>query len=116
LELLAGDALLHTDFAPHNVLVNDRAYLIDWAWPTRGPAWFDVAVLLVRLIDAGHTPEDATAWATQFPAWQHASNEAVDAFTVANLRMWQEVVHADSQPWKKRLVETARKWSEYRFS
>ncbi len=116
LELLAGDTLLHTDFAPHNVLVNDRAYLIDWAWPTRGPAWFDVAVLLVRLIDAGHTPAEAAAWAAQFPAWQHASSEAVDAFTVANLRMWQEVVHADSQPWKKRLVETAQKWSEYRFS
>lgn len=56
LSLLAGDALLHTDIAPHNVLVNDRAHLIDWAWPTLGPAWVDPAVWVIRLIDAGHTP------------------------------------------------------------
>ncbi|SBW24664.1 aminoglycoside phosphotransferase [Candidatus Protofrankia californiensis] len=116
LEFLTGDALLHTDFAPHNVLVNGRAYLIDWAWPTRGPAWFDVAVLLVRLVDAAHTPAEAAAWAQQFPAWQHASDEAIDAFAVANRRMWQEIAQADSLPWKNRLAAAARKWSEYRLS
>jgi hypothetical protein len=35
-ELLAGPALLHTDWTPGNVLVSDRARLVDWAWPTRG--------------------------------------------------------------------------------
>jgi hypothetical protein len=37
LELLDGDALLHTDFNPLNILVGpDRVWIIDWAWPTRG--------------------------------------------------------------------------------
>jgi hypothetical protein len=37
-----GDTLLHTDFAPDNILIADRrARLVDWAWPTRGAAWID---------------------------------------------------------------------------
>lgn len=39
LPLLDGDHLLHTDMAPHNILIADHAHLIDWAWPNRGPAW-----------------------------------------------------------------------------
>jgi thiamine kinase-like enzyme len=37
----AGDTLLHTDLNPHNLLIADRAYLVDWAWATRGAAWLD---------------------------------------------------------------------------
>jgi len=36
LELLDGDALLHIDFNPLNILLGpDRVWIIDWAWPTR---------------------------------------------------------------------------------
>ena len=39
LDLLDGDALLHTDFNPLNILLGpDRTWIIDWAWPTRGAA------------------------------------------------------------------------------
>jgi hypothetical protein len=42
LGLLAGTALLHTDFNPLNVLMTaDAAWIIDWAWPTRGAAFID---------------------------------------------------------------------------
>ena len=60
---LRGDRLLHTDLAPHNMLLDGRdgrVVLIDWAWAARGPAWLDIAVLLLRLIDAGHTPPPRT--------------------------------------------------------
>ena len=40
-DLLVGTSLLHTDWSPGNVLVNERAYLVDWAWPTKGAAWID---------------------------------------------------------------------------
>jgi hypothetical protein len=34
---LAGDHLLHTDLNPNNILISDdRAWLVDWAWPTLG--------------------------------------------------------------------------------
>jgi hypothetical protein len=40
--VLDGDALLHTDFNPLNILVGpDRVWMIDWAWPTRGAAFID---------------------------------------------------------------------------
>jgi hypothetical protein len=66
---LRGDTLLHTDFNPLNVLINDTARVIDWAWPTRGAAWIDPACFILRLMAAGHTPHEAEAWARQAPSW-----------------------------------------------
>ena len=55
LGLLAGTTLLHTDFNPLNVLMTaDGAWVIDWAWPTRGAAFIDPACFLLRLMLGGH--------------------------------------------------------------
>lgn len=51
---LNGDALLHTDLVPTNFLIDDRVRVVDWAWPARGAPWTDTALLVIRLIDAGH--------------------------------------------------------------
>jgi hypothetical protein len=52
-----GNALLHTDLNPSNVRISgDRAYLLDWAVPTRGITWSGAADLVLRLITCGHTP------------------------------------------------------------
>jgi Phosphotransferase enzyme family len=87
LELLRGDRLLHTDLNPHNVLVNGRACFVDWAWPTRGAAWIDPACLILRLMAAGQTPEEAEAWARQVPSWRLASEQAIGTFAKANSRL-----------------------------
>ncbi|MEU8571327.1 hypothetical protein AB0C51_23820 [Streptomyces pathocidini] len=72
-EHLAGDTLPHTDLPPHNMLVTDRAHLIDWAWPTRGAAWIDPAVLILRLMEAGHTAPNADARTSKHvPSWSTA--------------------------------------------
>src|ERR1700749_1114638 len=56
-EWLAGDALLHTDFNPLNVLITpDRTWIVDWAWPTRGAPFIDPACFPLRLRAPGHTP------------------------------------------------------------
>ncbi|WP_159044640.1 hypothetical protein [Streptomyces sp. XY152] len=96
----AGDTLLHTDLAPHNVLVDDRAHIIDWAWPTRGAAWIDPAILILRILEAGHTLVDADALACRFPSWRTAPAEAKKAFAAANAAAWQEIARADAAPWK----------------
>lgn len=65
---------------PGNVLVNGRAYLVDWAWPTRGAAWIDPACLAVWLIASGHSPYSAESCAARVPSWQSAPADALDEF------------------------------------
>lgn len=71
-ELFAGERLLHTEWSPGNVVVNDVAHLVDWAWPTRGAAWIDPARWVVWLVASGHSPQSAEDCAAQVPAWHAA--------------------------------------------
>nr|WP_240673503.1 aminoglycoside phosphotransferase [Streptomyces sp. S10(2018)] len=98
--LFSGDTLLHTDLAPHNLIVDDRAHIIDWAWPTRGAAWIDPAILILRLLEAGHTLVEADVFASRFSSWRAAPAEAKEAFAAANAAAWREIARADAAPWK----------------
>jgi len=71
LELLDGNALLHTDFNPLNILLGlDRVWMIDWAWPTRGAAFIDAGCFLIRAMAAGHNASQAESLACMCPGWQ----------------------------------------------
>ncbi|MGI5349740.1 aminoglycoside phosphotransferase [Streptomyces sp. CA-250714] len=110
----AGSALLHTDLAPHNVLIGQRAHLIDWAWPTVGAAWIDPAVLILRLMEAGHSAPAADTWAREhLPAWADAPHGAALRFGEANARAWDEIARNEPQPWKKRMARHAHDWVTY---
>ncbi len=102
--------------APHKILVDDsEAHLIDWAWPTRGPAWIDPAAWIIHLIDAGHTPAQAEVWAAHLPSWRDARSAAVSAFADANAALWAELAAQDPGcTWKPRLARSARAWSRHR--
>ncbi|MFJ6543261.1 aminoglycoside phosphotransferase [Streptomyces sp. NPDC091385] len=113
-EQFGGDTLLHTDLAPHNVLVADRAHLIDWAWPTRGAAWIDPAVLILRLMEAGHTAEAADAWSRAwFRSWAAAPYASVTAFCEANARTWGDIARTDPRDWKRQMARHAHDWLAY---
>lgn len=108
---------LHTDFAPHNILITNRAHIIDWAWPTRGAAWLDPAILILRLMEVGHTAQAADEWAQQFSSWSSASASAFAAFSTANAQLWDEIARNDPQPWKKHMARCARDWlAHYRVT
>ena len=114
-ELFDGDRLLHTDMAPHNLLVDGTAHLIDWAWPSRGPAWADPAIWCVRLIDAGHTPAQAEQWARRLPAFDSADPTVLNAFAEANSRYWHEVHHgAPTRSWTRQMAAAAARWRDHR--
>ncbi|WP_327293303.1 aminoglycoside phosphotransferase [Streptomyces sp. NBC_01198] len=103
-----GDALLHTDFAPDNVLIaGGRARLIDWAWPTRGAAWIDPGALALRLMEAGHPVGAAIESARRFPSWRSAAPEALTAFGTATASLWREIAEQDHAPWKRAMAGQA---------
>src|ERR1700690_2789965 len=115
LDLLRGDALLHTDYNPLNILINERgAHIIDWAWPTRGAAFIDPACLVLQLIAAGHTPVQAEMLAAQAPAWNQAAKQAIDIFAVASSRLWSEIAAGDPRPWKCHMSAIAEQWVQHR--
>lgn len=109
-----GESLLHTDLNPANLVLGDqRAYLVDWAWASRGAPWVEIALLIPRLINYGHTPEQAEIWACQFQAWKQAPPEAVDSYLKASLRRWETSSH-ENPTWLKAMTSSSRHWATYR--
>lgn len=114
LEQLGGRDLLHLDLNPDNIRVGARAQVVDWASPTVGAAWVDVAGLIVRLLDAGHTPEAADQWARQLPAWRAAPPSGIAVHASVNARSWARTAQTAPFPWAVRLADAAGRWLHYR--
>ncbi|MEU3574187.1 aminoglycoside phosphotransferase [Kitasatospora sp. NPDC036755] len=112
----AGDALVHTDLNNENVLIpQDRAFLVDWAWATRGAPWIDPALWVIWLIAAGdHSPAAAEAWAAGVPAWETGDPRVMDVFAQAQARMWADIAGADPDPWTAGLNQAAQRWASFR--
>lgn len=113
LDWFQGDRLLHIDPTPQNLLIaGSRATIVDWAWPMRGALWIDPASLVIRLIEAGHSAEQAEDWIAGIPAWAEAPAEGLYAFAQANFRMWREVSNDRSRG----IARAAKRWLEHRAS
>ncbi|WP_240796208.1 hypothetical protein [Streptomyces sp. RFCAC02] len=115
-ELFRGDALLHADVNPGNLLIGEgRAWVVDWSWPTRGAAFIDPAMLVHQLIAAGHTPDEAEALAADCPAWTEADPAAIDAFVIAYARMNRHrALRNPGQPWLGAMAEATEAWAAFR--
>jgi hypothetical protein len=117
-EMLDGDALLHTDLQPGNLLINDgKVTIIDWAWASSGAAWVDPAFMVIRLIAGGHSAESAESWAAQIPAWQDATATALTAFAATVLGLWGRKTRSTSaRAHSAKLTTVAREWTRYRLA
>lgn len=115
IELIDGDTLLHTDLHSLNILVSGSAKFVDWAWARRGAAWTDPAFLVIRMMEAGHTPESAEAWAATMPSWGEADPDAVTAFSVAVFGMWEYLRLTRPSRARKSATAAARRWVEHRL-
>lgn len=117
LAFFTGSSLLHTDLNNANVLVDERALFVDWAWATRGAPWLDAGYWVIWLIAAGgHTPESAEQWAGRVPAWRTAPVEGIASFAQANANMWEEIAGDNPDPWIAALLSASRQWAKYRLS
>lgn len=115
-DLFSGDALLHTDWFPTNVLINDEAEarLVDWAWAATGAPWIDAALWVVWLIKAGHNPAQAEEWASRVPVFAEAPRGAVDAFAEATVNVWSEITSNEPDGWMVDMLIAARMWAASR--
>lgn len=115
-ELLDGGGIVHRDPNPTNFVVHgDQAWMVDWGWAVRGPAWMTAANLIVSMMEAGWEPGDADEAMTEVPAWRDAPPRAVTEFARAGSREWKAVlargpVHAH---WEFR-ADVAFRWAAYR--
>ncbi len=113
---LASVGKHHADLYPLNILVSDRAHVIDWAWACRGAAWVDPAFLVIRLIAAGHSPASAEDWMNQVPSWLEASELARTAFAVAVSGMWEYRGRRNPARSVGPTTASARTWARYRIA
>jgi hypothetical protein len=115
--VVEGDTLVHTDMNTANFLVDPQSIaVVDWAMPCRGAAWIDTALMIIRLIRAGHTPETAEQWATHVPAWRTGSPDAITAFAGACAARGEEWAERSPAPHFRELAEAGNSWSRHRHS
>jgi hypothetical protein len=77
-EAVRGDAIVHCDLRPDNMIVADDGaiWICDWSWCSRGAPWLDLVTLLLSAWTDGF---DANALFTAHPLGADAEPEAVDA-------------------------------------
>jgi hypothetical protein len=114
--IIKGDHLVHTDLHSLNLLVGERLRVVDWAWSRASVPWLDAGFLLLRLVEAGHSPAEAEQWAANTEAWVAAAEDDRTAFAVAVLGIWEFLQRDQPLPHRERLTDAARRWAKYRLS
>jgi hypothetical protein len=114
-DLLDGDMIVHRDPNPTNFVINgDRAWMVDWGWAVRGPAWLTPALLVLSMMEAGWKPADAEPALAAVPAWNNAPPRAVTAFADAEARSWDAAVERAPTKVRKFRAAIARAWADHR--
>ncbi|BBH65316.1 hypothetical protein ACTI_20010 [Actinoplanes sp. OR16] len=111
-----GDALVHTDLGPANLIVTPHGLrIVDWAMATKAAPWVELAMLTPWLISAGHTPEQADRWLARHPAWQSTDPGVLDYFATKNAEKWASKAAGSTAAWIHDLAAWTSKWSTYRL-
>jgi hypothetical protein len=112
---LDGGALVHSDPNPTNFVINgEQAWLVDWGWALRGPAWLTAALLILSLRETGWEPADAEQALNDVTAWSAAPPSTVTAFAETNARMWDRAVQRAATPPRTFRHRIARQWAAHR--
>jgi aminoglycoside phosphotransferase (APT) family kinase protein len=117
---LTGDRLVHYDLHPGNLKVTADAEVVavDWAFACAGAPWIDAAILVPRLIEAGHSPAAAERLASRLPAWRSAPAPAVTALAAlwTMFREYKAIYGPeDARAFREQAARAGRSWVEYRM-
>ncbi|MFC0861695.1 phosphotransferase family protein [Sphaerimonospora cavernae] len=117
-EHLTGDTLLHYDLHAGNLQVTSSGVkVIDWAFAAVGAPWIDAFMLGPRLIEAGHTPEQAERLLAQVPAWGEAPRRSVNGLLASwTLFRFSKAMYgpAEGREFRARAAAAGRAWLIYR--
>lgn len=114
--LFTGNRLVHADPAAANVMVDgERAWLVDWAWAVRGPAWIDPMLFGFRLVaDGGHTPAQAADVIRTLPGYFDGNCRARMILTRAEaLSLKHAADQPNPHPDTPELVAAANAWAAH---
>jgi hypothetical protein len=111
-----GGALVHTDPHPANFVIDgSRAWMVDFGWAMRGPAWVTSARIIPHLIDEGWPPADAERVLSVIPAWASAPPGTVSAYVADLARSFEKSYRQrPGNPHRRRWHEITRAWADHR--
>ncbi|WP_207386958.1 hypothetical protein [Frankia sp. Cppng1_Ct_nod] len=115
LDRIDGDRLVHTDLHGGQFLVgkNGDFHVVDWGWPAAGADWIDTAFVVIRLVEAGHRPEQAEEWAKSVPSWSRLDRDTVTAFAVYVAGLWSYRAATTRQAGAKKRAAVARRYATW---
>ncbi|WP_239335863.1 hypothetical protein [Frankia sp. CiP3] len=115
--LQAGEEVNHTDLHAHQFMIRkDRVWVVDWGWPAQGAGWVDAAFMVIRLIGAGHSPQQAEQWASRLTCWAGATDDDLNAFACYVAGLWSmRAVQSDNRAAHNRAT-LARSYATWRLT
>ncbi len=116
-DAVAGDRLIHTDLHAHQFMIRkDRVWVVDWGWPAQGAGWVDAAFMVIRLIGAGHSPQQAEQWASRLICWAGATDDDLNAFACYVAGLWSmRAAQSDNRAARNRAT-LARSYATWRLT
>lgn len=117
---LDGGRVVHYDLHPGNLLVTGTGVVaVDWSFACTGAAGIDLALLVPRLIVAGHSPETAELSVARAPGWK-----TQDPGTVTGLAALWTLFRAYKAEYgpegargaRRRAAAAGEAWIRYRMS
>ena len=115
LSVLEANAFVHRDPNPANFVVSDdRAWMVDWGWAARGPAWLTAAQLVLSLMEHEWEAGAAEEAVSGLPAWQAADPRDLAAYGEINARMWDDYVRGNDDPVGNYRAGVAHAWARHR--
>lgn len=117
-ELVDGDRLLHTDLHGDQFRIGPSGdvHVIDWGFPAAGAAWVDIAFLVLRLVEAGHRPDDAEVWARSQACFAGVKCATLSAFSAYVAGLWSYWAITDDVPGAAHRARLAREYAAWRLS